>query len=362
MRYEPNAISPNVIGGSPANGVTAGVRGATIAGGGVPPGNTDPDFANENPNRVTDAYGTIGGGYANRAGDNSGTTTDRPFATVGGGFANLATAEASTVGGGSGNSATFIGSSVGGGLANTAFGESSVVGGGLGNIANGAWNTIGGGRQNGTNFHDATVAGGSANSASNEGSTVSGGNSNTASGFLSTVGGGSSNTASGNSSTVPGGYNNVASEGGSFAAGVNAQADAQGCFVWNDGSAGPVTCGGPSGANRVVMRGTGGFIFLTSTDNSKGVELDDGRDRVVDVFGPPAQATRTSNRSPGGAGEAGGDADHDLEPQQPGPVDPPHGTDGTGLPRGLRTGRKLDDDQHCRCARRGARGDTGSLR
>ena len=36
MRYEYNAISPNVIGGSPANNVIAGVRGATIAGGGVP--------------------------------------------------------------------------------------------------------------------------------------------------------------------------------------------------------------------------------------------------------------------------------------------------------------------------------------
>ena len=35
MRYEPNPISPNVIGGSPANNVTAGVRGATIGGGGV---------------------------------------------------------------------------------------------------------------------------------------------------------------------------------------------------------------------------------------------------------------------------------------------------------------------------------------
>ncbi len=35
MRYEPNAISPNVIGGSPANNVTAGVAGATIGGGGA---------------------------------------------------------------------------------------------------------------------------------------------------------------------------------------------------------------------------------------------------------------------------------------------------------------------------------------
>jgi len=62
MRYEPNAISPNVIGGSFVNNVTAGVRGATIAGGGVPAGNTDPDFNDEAPNRVTDVYGTVTGG------------------------------------------------------------------------------------------------------------------------------------------------------------------------------------------------------------------------------------------------------------------------------------------------------------
>ena len=64
MRYEPNAISPNVIGGSPLNNVTAGVRGATISGGGAPAGNTDPDFTGDAPNRVTDAYGTVGGGFA----------------------------------------------------------------------------------------------------------------------------------------------------------------------------------------------------------------------------------------------------------------------------------------------------------
>jgi len=42
MRYEPNAISPNVIGGSPFNAVAPGVHGATIAGGGVAPGDSDP--------------------------------------------------------------------------------------------------------------------------------------------------------------------------------------------------------------------------------------------------------------------------------------------------------------------------------
>ena len=46
MRYEPNAISPNVIGGYPANTVTAGAHGATIAGGGALAGDTDA-FTNE---------------------------------------------------------------------------------------------------------------------------------------------------------------------------------------------------------------------------------------------------------------------------------------------------------------------------
>ena len=59
-RYEPNAISPNAIGGSPLNNVTAGVRGATISGGGAPMAG-DPDFTGDAPNRVTDAYGTVGG-------------------------------------------------------------------------------------------------------------------------------------------------------------------------------------------------------------------------------------------------------------------------------------------------------------
>ena len=48
-RYEPDAISPNVIGGHAANNTTAGVRGATIAGGGVATGDGDPDSANEGP-------------------------------------------------------------------------------------------------------------------------------------------------------------------------------------------------------------------------------------------------------------------------------------------------------------------------
>ncbi|NOT55802.1 MAG: hypothetical protein HOP18_14475 [Deltaproteobacteria bacterium] len=80
-RFEPNLISPNVIEGHSANFVTPGVRGATISGGGVA-SNTDPDFSIEGPNRVTDAYGAVSGGYNNQAGDNAGTTLARSFATV----------------------------------------------------------------------------------------------------------------------------------------------------------------------------------------------------------------------------------------------------------------------------------------
>ena len=68
MRYEYNAISPNVIGGSPANGVSAGVRGATIAGGGVP-GHDWIRSRSRAPNRVTDPMEPCGGGLANIAGD-----------------------------------------------------------------------------------------------------------------------------------------------------------------------------------------------------------------------------------------------------------------------------------------------------
>ncbi|MFO1313637.1 MAG: tail fiber domain-containing protein [Burkholderiales bacterium] len=202
MRLEPNAISPNVIGGSPANFVTAGVRGATIAGGGAPPGDSDPDFAQEAPNRVTDVYGTVVGGFANLAGNNSGPVNDAYFATVGGGAVNTASGILSTVAGG---------------YQNIASGDSSTVAGGLDNAATGARGTIGGG---------------SGNAASGAFSSVAGGSSNTASGSLSSVAGGSTNSATGYSSTVPGGYSNIASGDYSLAAGARAKATHERSFVW----------------------------------------------------------------------------------------------------------------------------------
>jgi hypothetical protein len=134
--------------GSSANTVTLGVRGATISGGGVLTGADDPNILGETPNRVTDHYGSVGGGYGNRAGDDAGATFDSAFATVGGGRGNIASSIASTVGGGENNTASGFGSTVGGGGGNTASGESSTVGGGSSNTASGFSSTIGGGSRN----------------------------------------------------------------------------------------------------------------------------------------------------------------------------------------------------------------------
>ncbi|MBL8243861.1 MAG: tail fiber domain-containing protein [Rhodanobacteraceae bacterium] len=155
LRIEPSAelfagspITANVIAGSSANGVTAGVRGATISGGGVPTGDSDPIFTNEAPNRVTDAYGTVGGGFANRAGDDAGTALDQTYATVGGGSQNIARDGSTTVAGGTRNSAIGFASTVGGGLGNSAQLLYSTVGGGTDNAAFGFASVVGGGQLN----------------------------------------------------------------------------------------------------------------------------------------------------------------------------------------------------------------------
>lgn len=59
LRLEPDTVSPNLIGGHADNRVTDGASGATISGGGG-----EGAFAR---NRVSDDYGTIGGGADNQA-------------------------------------------------------------------------------------------------------------------------------------------------------------------------------------------------------------------------------------------------------------------------------------------------------
>jgi hypothetical protein len=269
LRLEPTAGTPNVIGGNSGNSATSGVKGAAIGGGGVSSHN----------NRVTDDYGTVGGGVANQAGDGAGTTSDALHTTVGGGYDNHASAHYATVGGGvtnraggqsatvSGgqyNTASVYGATVGGGYGNAASDDYATVGGGKENTASGYEATVGGGEHNTATGNDATVGGGyyntassfavtigggEHNTASHDIATVGGGFHNTASGYIATVGGGyyntasSSyatvgggyiNTASGEDATVPGGYGNTAQGDYSFAAGRRAKANHQGAFVWAD--------------------------------------------------------------------------------------------------------------------------------
>ncbi len=206
-----NDTSPNLIGGYSGNSVTDGVVGATIGGGGAADttcgGGGDPCT-----NKVTDNYGTVGGGRGNQAGNDAGTTTDAIHATVGGGFSNSASGAVATVGGGSSNSASNAAATVGGGLLNTASGASATVSGGVSNTASATAATVGGGGYNNANGSSATVGGGNANVASGANATVSGGSNNAASGDSATVDGGDSNTASGQYATVGGGRCNRAGD------------------------------------------------------------------------------------------------------------------------------------------------------
>ena len=179
----------NVVAGSSANNVLFGVRGATIAGGGTPDVASDPDFATEGKNQVSDHYGTVGGGFANRAGNVGGGYVDAAFATVSGGRNNEASGSGSTIGGGHDNIASTDDATIGGGRDNRALNDASVVGGGAANTAS-RWY--------------ATVGGGIGNTASADGSTVGGGRSNCAGGMTSWAGGHRAKVRPGSGSGVPG--------------------------------------------------------------------------------------------------------------------------------------------------------------
>lgn len=321
---QPNATSPNVIGGYFGNSVTSGKVGATIGGGG----------ASGNINSATDDYCTVAGGIGNRAGYPSGgwstaaavgggegNVANTHYTTVSGGKSNAATGWASTIGGGTGNDAAANHSTIGGGSSNDAgsapedgvaatvaggwhnqaLANYATIGGGggdssaTGNRVTDDYGTVGGGHNNqagddaGTTSDRpyATVGGGFNNTASGSRSTIGGGEQNTATGYLATVGGGFNNTAgfratvgggdnnsaTGSRSTVGGGNSNTASGSYSFAAGRRAKANHQGAFVWGDSTDTDVVS---TGNNQFNVRASGGALFFSSGDLSTGVYLAPG--------------------------------------------------------------------------------------
>jgi hypothetical protein len=274
-----NPTSPNVVGGYPGNSFTPGAVGATIGGGG----------RNSEPNRVTDDYGTIGGGYQNQAGNDTGAANDAPLNTVGGGIHNIASGYRATIsggglnlasnydatiGGGYSNQATHLASTIGGGTTNIANGYSATIGGGYGNKASGFFSTIGGGGRsdpldaatgNRATDNYATVGGGADNRAGDDDgdvenatyATVAGGRENAASAVASAIGGGTYNVAQGTNATVAGGNNNH-SGNYAFVGG--------GSINVADGSGATIGGGGLNTASGVEATIGGGFYNEATAD------------------------------------------------------------------------------------------------
>ena len=122
---------------------------------------------------------------------------------------------------------------------NSVIGSYGTVGGGVGNIAG----------------YLATVDGGYGNTASGQYAIVGGGLDNTASGFAATVDGGYFNNATGRYATVSGGNFNTAGGDYSFAAGLRAEANYDGAFVWADSQN---TDFASTSSNQFLIRAEGG--------------------------------------------------------------------------------------------------------
>lgn len=238
--FNSNPVTANLIGGSSANFVIAGARGAVIAGGGAP-NNGDPNFV-ANANRVSDHYGVISGGVDNIAGNLLAPPTDAAFATVGGGRANLAGGLGSTVAGGAENN------SIGARYAS--------IGGGLQNVATEDQATISGGDRNSARGANSTVAGGSANDARGLRSFIAGGSFNCAGADFSFAGGRQAKVRPG-ADPNQNSPNAACSALGSYPGG----AGDVGTFIWSDSQDAPFLSSGP---NQFLIRADGGLLFNTN--------------------------------------------------------------------------------------------------
>ena len=298
-----NSIASNAIistiGGGQLNTIEAAAFGATIAGGDI---NTIRSGAGESviSGGIQNIVGTnsirsvIAGGLFNRVGTNavhaviSGgrnnrITNDAQYATISGGWNHLigeassyatisggsnnlieANSQMATIGGGWDNTIaanSAYGSTIGGGYANRidAGNFQAVIGGGAFNHIHtyGGTSVIGGGESNEVlpNALCSTIGGGNYNSVGNSAS-------------YATIGGGYNNEASGEYAVVPGGTYNSASGKYSFAAGYEARALHEGCFVWSEPAADlfQFDVGAESTTtNQFVIRASGGIQLHPGT-------------------------------------------------------------------------------------------------
>ena len=299
------ASAPNVINGSMSNEVVAGVRGATIAGGGITDG-TDPGYGAAKRNRVTDIYGTVGGGWGNRAGDDASAPNSSVGATVAGGLSNTAGGGGSAVSGGSANAANGLYSAIGGGLNNTSSASFSKVAGGEQNFATGQHSSVGGGRSNQATGSFSAVVGGGGNIASAHGSFIGGGGyccsgvettnyPNTVTGRGGAIVGGYQNSVAGAASFIGGGYLNsitgteLTTYGAAVAGGVSNSVSA------NFASVGGGEANIASASNSVVAGGASNTASAAYSSVPGGLA---GRARL---YGQTASAAGTFSIAPGTA-------------------------------------------------------------
>jgi hypothetical protein len=120
----------------------------------------------------------------------------------------------------------------------------------------------------------ATIAGGNQNAITNAAvyGTVSGGYGNVIDGGLdSVIGGGYQNFINASFATIPGGSGNSVTGDYSFAAGQQAQAVNQGCFVWADSQNAPFTS---TTNDQFLIRAQGGVGIGTTTPTKGALEVD----------------------------------------------------------------------------------------
>ena len=263
LRLEPNGANnaPNLVGGSSANAVDSGAVGATIGGGGAVS-----YVGQAYSNRVSAAFGVIGGGGRNTIQPNASSST------IAGGLINTiqSSATSGSIGGGYANTlqTNAVYATIAGGISNTVQtgSRSAAVGGGESNTVAGVYNTIAGGRLNSALGTGNTVSGGSNNVANGSYTTISGGEHNTVSGDYGTVVGGVGNIA-GYSGTVVGGRLNTAMGNSAVAMGNLAAANHTGSFVYSDNIGTPFAS---TAVNQFSIRAGGGVRLDDNTSMSFG--------------------------------------------------------------------------------------------
>lgn len=225
----------------------------------TPASNTDNGLTTIVGHDVNDAVGSNGGTIS--GGGRVANGTPRPnrleyasYAVISGGYGNTVTNFSGTIGGGNGNSADYQ-ATIGGGAGNTALGEASTIGGGRDHQAKGNHTTVSGGNYNRAWDHNGAISGGRNNQTGNN-------DGDPTAAQYATVGGGFNNVANGAYATVPGGQDNQAGGDHSFAAGLNAQANHDGGFVWADSSGGTLST---TDADQFIVRANGGILFMSGS-------------------------------------------------------------------------------------------------